>query len=855
MHGHEHRGRHWVRAAAVGLSACACAAEPPNIVLFVSDDLGYGELGYTGSDLFITPSIDALASSGIRFSAGYVSAPVCSPSRAGILTGLHQQRFGHENNLSYENDPTSGLPGELPTLADRLRELGYTTGLVGKWHLGSVDGVNRPLDSGFDEVFGLFGCCRTYWGPIDRFDGVMRRGDDNVENLWIHEGDQSMYDPVNGRYTTDAFGEEAAAFIERHHGDAGPFFLYVPFTAAHSPFEAKEQDLALFQHEPDTDRRIRAAMTLALDRAVGRVMDSLVAHAIEDETIVVFVNDNGGDHGRDNGIFRGEKGSMLEGGIRVPFLARIPGLAPGTYAYPVSTMDLAPTLLAAAGGVVEESDGVDLMPHLTGQTQERPHETLHWRFNEGWAVQRGDWKLVRPGHWTENVRLHDLAIDPGEQNDRSHAFPALVDSLLTELALWEAQLDKPRWGINGRQTENRFDRFVYRSPLGDGDWSDPGAWLNGDNGDVATLRPADAYANAVLEIPAAATSFACVNDMRRLTGQTFMLNTLRFAGDMGRPASVTGNPLLFVASLAGVAPEIHAGASGPDSLPFQLGCNVEFMHDFVLGGDGSVPVVLGGSVSEFQPELDVLKRGASTFVLTGHGRWSGDLLVQKGELRIDGAHAAVEGPRSAAVGPAARLIVGPDAGMTADVVDSEGLLGGSGWIAATVRNGGVVAPGSPLGTLDVLGEYAQRSFSGNAGTLRIAVAGQGPDGHARLAVTGAAELDGTLEIEFVDGFLPELGQEFEVVAAAAITSPFMDIDAPDLPRELACRVRYDAGAAIVSVTCAADLNADGRVDILDVLQFLGLWADRDPGADWNGDGTVDTLDVLAFLDAFTAGCG
>ncbi|MHC5016811.1 MAG: sulfatase-like hydrolase/transferase [Planctomycetota bacterium] len=187
--------------------------------MIFADDAGYNEIGYAGTNLFQTPNIDALAASGIRFTSGYVASPVCSPSRAGLLTGLYPQRFGYERNISSALDGSDALTAGQITLLQRFRDLGYTTGVIGKWHVGAVDGINRPLDKGADEFFGLLGGHRSYWGGAPSPAKTMRRGDDPVEDIWVNEGDPSDYDPVYGRYVTDAFGDEAVSFIDAHHAD------------------------------------------------------------------------------------------------------------------------------------------------------------------------------------------------------------------------------------------------------------------------------------------------------------------------------------------------------------------------------------------------------------------------------------------------------------------------------------------------------------------------------------------------------------------------------------------------------------------------------------------------------------
>ncbi|MCI0332467.1 MAG: sulfatase-like hydrolase/transferase [Planctomycetes bacterium] len=401
-------------------AVCLSANTQPNIVVIMSDDAGYNDFGFmsalNGMPTDIrTPNLDALAARSMVMSSGYVSGAVCSPSRAGLLTGQYQQRFGHEDN---PNALGEGLEAGQQLITHHLKNLGYTTGAVGKWHLGYEEGVSRPLDVGFDEFYGVFGGGRPYWGlGITDHGRTMRRGNENIEPQWVNEGDAIRYDPVHGRYTTDAWGEEAVDFINRHAGDENPFFLYVPFQAPHSPFHAKQADLDLFSEIADPGRRAVAAMTYAMDRAVGDITTALAANGVEDNTIVVFLNDNGGPApsvgAYSNGPLRGNKGSMFEGGIRVPYMIKVPGMAPGVYDNPVISLDLLPTLVNAAGGDATQIDtnGTDLMPYLSGDAGGDPHEYLFWRGLDGrFAVRKGDWKLVRTGTMTY-ARLHNVGDD------------------------------------------------------------------------------------------------------------------------------------------------------------------------------------------------------------------------------------------------------------------------------------------------------------------------------------------------------------------------------------------------------------------------------------------------------------
>jgi arylsulfatase A-like enzyme len=439
--------------ALAGGASPAGAAEKaparPNVLLLVADDFGYGDLGVHGCKDIPTPHLDSLAKGGVRCTQGYVSAPQCSPTRAGLLTGRYQQRFGHESNNAHAD---SALPLTEPTLADRLKAAGYRTGLVGKWHLGSAEKYH-PLDRGFEEFFGFLGGANPYLPQGAA--GVVPR---------ILRGRE----PANEKqFLTEALAREAVAFIDRHKAES--FFLYLAFNATHGPLQATDKYLKRFEAIKDEKRRTYAAMTSALDDAVGTVLGKLRDAGLDENTLIVFISDNGGPtdvNASRNDPLRGVKGEVREGGIRSPFFVRWKGRleAGKVYEQPVIQLDIHPTALAAAGVGVPAGaklDGVDLLPYLTGRQAGPPHETLFWRFNfparqadrHKWAVRRGDWKLftdiganrtrddtpVRDG----NLRLVDLANDPGERTDLSARHPEKVKELEAAWKKWNAGLAPP----------------------------------------------------------------------------------------------------------------------------------------------------------------------------------------------------------------------------------------------------------------------------------------------------------------------------------------------------------------------------------------------------------------------------
>ena len=411
------------------------AGGKPNIIVIVADDLGYGEITASGEQPIPTPRIHEIGNSGVTFSNGYVSCPVCSPTRAGLLTGRYQQRFGHEFNTGPARGapPNVGLPVDQVTLADRLKKLGYATGMVGKWHLGYAPKFH-PMKRGFDEFFGFLGGAHSY---IDSEADAANR---------IVRGTKPV---AEESYLTDAFGREAVAFVDRHKGH--PFFLYLTFNAVHAPMQASNKYLERFRDIEDENRRIYAAMQSAMDDNVGLLLDKLREEKIEDNTLIFFVSDNGGPTQRTtsrNNPLRGFKGQVWEGGTRVPFMVQWKAKLPAGKVYdrPVIALDIVPTALAAAGATPSTdsaTDGVDLLPYLTSANSDRPHEVLFWRFGPQWAIRQGDYKLLKPAAGA--VQLFDLAADIGEQHDLAADKPQLRKQMEAAYAEWNSQLIEPRW--------------------------------------------------------------------------------------------------------------------------------------------------------------------------------------------------------------------------------------------------------------------------------------------------------------------------------------------------------------------------------------------------------------------------
>lgn len=409
-------------------------ASPPSVVLVIADDAGWIDFGFNGGTEVATPVLDRLAGEGLTFGACYVTASVCSPSRAGMLTGRQQQRFGHEFNLpGTAPRAEGGLPLEETTIADRARDAGLATGLVGKWHLGLADRFH-PTRRGFDEFHGLRAGSRSYFG-----DDRLAEGDRRYEH--VTDGDSSVTLEADIEYLTDTMTDDAVDFIRRHADR--PSFLVVAYTAPHGPMHARPDDLDAIDASLRGKRRTYAAMMRALDRGVGRIGDAV--EATGRDTLLIFVNDNGGatNNASDNGPWRGMKGSLFEGGIRVPAFMHRPGtISSGSVDHPVTSLDLVATALGATGADRTGLDGIDLAPWITA-TAPPPDRALCWRRGPVAAIRDGGKKLIRIDG--AGAMLFDLDADPGETTDLAARRPAEVVRLLAGLAAWEHGVIEPRW--------------------------------------------------------------------------------------------------------------------------------------------------------------------------------------------------------------------------------------------------------------------------------------------------------------------------------------------------------------------------------------------------------------------------
>ena len=451
--------------------------QQPNIVLLIADDLGYGETGCQGNAEIPTPHIDSIAASGVRFTNGYVTAAFCSASRAGLITGRYQTRFGYEfNPIGARNeDPDIGLPLSEVTLAEHLQNAGYATALIGKWHLGGTARFH-PQRRGFDEFFGFLHEGHYFVPPP--YDGVttwLRRralpgggkgrwtSIDGRLILSTHMNhSEPDYDannpilrssqPVDERlHLTDAITREATSFIDRCA--ERPFFLTVAYNAVHSPMQGADAYMSRFAHIEDIQRRIFAAMLSHMDDSVGEILTALREHQLADNTLVIFISDNGGptrELTSSNAPLKGEKGSLYEGGIRVPFLMSYPGRIPSAMVYdqPVISLDIFPTACAAVGiqlPLNRSLDGVNLLPFLNGADSDLPHNNLFWREGGNSALRFGDWKIVRIDRRNADAawQLYDLAADPQESTNLAGGHASQLQQLLFEWQRLNGQMVPP----------------------------------------------------------------------------------------------------------------------------------------------------------------------------------------------------------------------------------------------------------------------------------------------------------------------------------------------------------------------------------------------------------------------------
>ena len=464
---------------AITLFSCSQAKtlERPNIVFVLCDDLGYSDVGFTQTDKsnikdIVSPNIDRLAEDGTIFTSAYAVHPFCGPSRAGILTGRYPHEFGSQFNLAFFVE--HGIDQRETYFPELLQDAGYYTGIMGKWHLGEAKGY-RPTERGFDEFYGWLGGGHMYWSnrlkSVEESQNAMmtyphdstKNGSYDSYKMAMVRDTSFISKPKENEYMTDMLTNEGVGFIDRAQQEDKPFFLFMSYNAPHTPLVAKDEDIAALQVEPynlefrTQKRAIYSAMIYALDKQVEVLVEALKERGVYENTLIVFMSDNGGKGpdelgGRKNSPLRGRKGDVFEGGNRVPMFMHWPaGLknAPKEYHNVVSGLDLYPTFVNLAQGNIPQDDvirGADLLPHVINNTDARGDESffaLRVHSPDNWvSARKGDWKAlsVRSGKW----ELYNIKDDIGEEHPIDSQ-PALLDSLKREAARWVGTHTEPAW--------------------------------------------------------------------------------------------------------------------------------------------------------------------------------------------------------------------------------------------------------------------------------------------------------------------------------------------------------------------------------------------------------------------------
>lgn len=443
---------------AIQLPEVKADSSRPNVLIVVSDDQGYVDAGFQGSSEVATPNLDRLAATGVVCTSGYVSHPFCSPTRAGLLTGRYQARFGHEYNPVYDPlDSNEGLPLTEKLLPQYFQEAGYKTGWVGKWHLGATP-AHAPWQRGFSDCFGFIGGGHAFinWNPNER-----------QYTLPLTKNGQPISDVP--KHLTESLGQEAAEFVKRNQ--ASPWFLYLAFNAPHTPHQPTAEREQQFAHIEDPQRRKYLAQVSLMDDAIGAVTTALDESGQTQRTLIFFFSDNGGPvkNGANNGGLKGQKGQVYEGGVRVPFIVNWPAklASQSTFHAPVSSLDVLATSLSAAGismPVDKKYDSVNLLPYLRGEIKSEPHAAIYWRAGLGksLAVREGHWKLVRNAGSPDE--LYHLGEDRGETKDLAKSQPEIKQRLADALESWTVELIEPvfrgssvkneDWGPAGANQKN-----------------------------------------------------------------------------------------------------------------------------------------------------------------------------------------------------------------------------------------------------------------------------------------------------------------------------------------------------------------------------------------------------------------
>lgn len=425
----------------------SCTDSKPNILIILADDAGYSDFGFMGSDEIKTPNLDKLASDGVTFNNAYVSASVCSPSRAGLLTGMYQQRFGHECNL--DSDVNNSFDPNQITIAEALKTKGYRTGLIGKWHLGDKK-QNHPLNNGFDYFWGFISGARNY------FYNPSEESRYSIRNV-VENNSPTKFDG----YLTDVLGDKAVDFIEKNHQSNSPFFLFLSFNAPHTPMQAKKEVLEKFKDNP---RKVYASMMWSMDEAIGSVINKLKENGQYNNTIIYFLSDNGATSSKSSSSpfpFKGWKGNQYEGGIKTPMIMTWKNkIKPNTqFNGFISSLDIFKTSLEVSNvdkSSMKNADGKNIMISLNNKTIE--NEDLFWRKDKMATVRSGNYKLIRLND-TSTV-LYNIKKNYYEDLDLKTKESNIHDSLFKKLSNWEMSLIKPNWIEN--KNWNIVTEMIYQ---------------------------------------------------------------------------------------------------------------------------------------------------------------------------------------------------------------------------------------------------------------------------------------------------------------------------------------------------------------------------------------------------------
>ncbi|MHB0755517.1 sulfatase-like hydrolase/transferase [Polaribacter sp. M15] len=406
----------------------------PNVIIILVDDAGYVDFGFMGSKDLQTPYIDDLAKSGVIFTDAHVSATVCAPSRAGLITGKYQQRFGFEAN----GTGGIGLSDDVTTIADVFQNNGYNTYALGKWHLGE-ETSDHPNQRGFDEFYGFLAGSRSYFSLENP----------SKEKMLQHNGKRVVFDG----YMTDVLGDQSVQFVA--DSKEKPFFMYLSYNAVHTPMHAKKEDLEKFKNHP---RQKLAAMTWNLDKNIGKLLTKLDDLGIRENTLIYFLSDNGGAHTNQSstGVLKGWKGNKFEGGHRVPFVISWPKMVNGNQKFEglTSSLDIFTTSLSAAkinNPKALQLDGKNLLPYVKGEKKGNPHKTLFWRKLEEFAVRKGDFKMINLQNY--GAVMYNLNEDLGEINDISKQNKSQLDSMFLSYHIWQQEMKTPLW-VEGKDWMN-----------------------------------------------------------------------------------------------------------------------------------------------------------------------------------------------------------------------------------------------------------------------------------------------------------------------------------------------------------------------------------------------------------------